>query len=97
MAALDPITPGEILLEEFLGPLSISQNRLARALHVPVSRISDIVKGRRRITGEMALLLSKAFGTTPQFWMNLQSRYDLKLAETAMATKEDVEPLVAVA
>lgn len=71
-------TPGEILLEEFLVPLGISQYRLAQAIHKPQSAISDIVHGRRAITTEMAWLLSKALGTTPEFWMNLEKTYQLK-------------------
>ena len=71
-------TPGEILLEEFLVPLGISQYRLAQAIHKPQSAISDIVHGRRAISTEMAWLLSKALGTTPEFWMNLEKTYQLK-------------------
>ena len=71
-------TPGEILLEEFLVPMGISQYRLAQAIHKPQSAISDIVHGRRAISTEMAWLLSKALGTTPEFWMNLEKTYQLK-------------------
>ena len=71
-------TPGEILLEEFLVPLGISQYRLAKAIHKPQSAISDIVHGRRAISTEMAVLLSKALGTTPDFWLNLERTYQLK-------------------
>ena len=71
-------TPGEILLEEFLIPLGISQYRLAQAIHKPQSAISDIVHGRRAISTEMAWLLSKALGTTPDFWLNLEKTYQLK-------------------
>lgn len=76
-----PLTPGYILLTEFLEPLNISQNKLARALHVPPSHINDIVKGRRRITTEIALRLSKAFDGTAQFWINLQAHYELEMLE----------------
>jgi antitoxin HigA-1 len=72
------IPPGEILLKEFLEPLGIGQNRLARDLDVPVTRISDIVHAKRGITADTALRLAAYFGTTPDFWMNLQTRYDLK-------------------
>ena len=72
-------TPGEILREEFLEPLGISQYRLARAIGKPQSAISDIVNGRRSITPEMACLLGRALGTTPQFWLNLEMTYQLKL------------------
>ncbi len=71
-------TPGEILLEEFLIPLGISQYRLAKAIHKPQSAISDIVNGRRSISTEMAYLLSRALGTTPEFWLNLEKTYQLK-------------------
>ena len=71
-------TPGEILLEEFLEPLGISQYRLAKAIGKPASAITDIVHGRRSITAEMAWLLGEALGTTAQFWLNLQATYDLK-------------------
>lgn len=71
-------TPGEILVEEFLEPRGISQYRLAKAIHRPQSAISDIVHGRRAITVEMAYLLGKALGTSPQFWLNLEMTYQLK-------------------
>ena len=71
-------TPGDILLEEFLVPMGISQYRLAKAIHKPQSAISDIVHGRRAITTEMAWLLSMALGTTPEFWLNLEMAYQLK-------------------
>ena len=71
------IHPGEILLEEFLKPMNISQNKLAMDLHVPVPRINAIVKGTRSITADTALRLGKYFGTGPEFWCNLQSNYDL--------------------
>lgn len=77
---LDLIPPGEILLEEFLTPMGISQNRLASDIDVPVSRIADIVKGRRAITADTALRLGEYFGTTPEMWMNLQAGYDMRLA-----------------
>ncbi|MDO4536793.1 MAG: HigA family addiction module antitoxin [Coriobacteriales bacterium] len=71
-------TPGEILLEEFLIPMGISQYRLAQAIHKPQSAISDIVHGRRTISIEMALLLNRALGTAPEFWLNLEKTYQLK-------------------
>lgn len=71
-------TPGEILLEEFLIPLGISQYQLAKTIHKPQSAISNIVHGRRAISTEMAWLLSKALGTTPEFWVNLETTYQLK-------------------
>ena len=77
---LDPITPGEILLEEFLKPMGISQNKLSRDIDVPITRINDIVHAKRGVTADTALRLATYFGTTPEFWLNLQSRYDLKMA-----------------
>ena len=71
-------TPGEVLLEEFLEPRGISQYRLAKAIHKPQSAISDIVHGRRAVSVEMAYLLGKALGTSPQFWLNLAMTYQLK-------------------
>jgi antitoxin HigA-1 len=72
-----PIHPGEILLEEFLSPLGISQYRLARAIAVPPRRINEIVHGKRAISPDTALRLSRALGTSDRFWMNLQTRYDV--------------------
>ena len=76
---LDPILPGEILWKEFIEPLGLSQNKLARDIDVPVTRISDIIHGRRGITADSALRLAIYFGTTPEFWLNLQTRYELKV------------------
>ncbi len=78
--ALTPITPGEILLDEFLKPLGISQNELARAISVPPNRISQIIHGKREITADTALRLGRFFGIEPEFWLNLQSRYNMKVA-----------------
>ena len=78
--ALPPIHPGEILLEEFLRPLALSQNRLGLDLGIPPQRIGDIVRGRRGITADTALRLARYFGTTPQFWLNLQTRFELDVA-----------------
>lgn len=75
-------SPGEILLEEFLKPLGISQYRLAKAICKPQSAISDIVNGRRSITPEMAWLLGQALGTSAEYWLNLESTYQLKLLES---------------
>lgn len=74
-----PTHPGEILLEEFLIPMDLSQVKLAEHIGVPVQRINEIVRGKRGITPETAWLLSQAFGTTPQLWINLQTNYDLAL------------------
>lgn len=83
MAKLDNIHPGEVLLHEFLEPMGMSQNRLARGIHVPPRRINEIVHGKRSITADTALRLSRAFGTTAGFWMALQASFDLEEAETA--------------
>ncbi len=80
---LDPIPPGEILLEEFMKPLGVSQNRLARDIDVNPARVNDIVHGRSSITAPIALRLAKYFGTTPEVWMNLQSSYELRKARAA--------------
>jgi addiction module HigA family antidote len=77
---IKPVHPGEVLLEEFLKPWEMSQNQLANAMGVTVSLVNEIVRGRRGITGDMALRLSRVTGTTPEFWLNLQSLYDLKFA-----------------
>lgn len=77
---LSPVSPGEILLEEFMKPLGISQNRLARDLDVPPARINDVIHGRRGVTADTALRLSRYFGTSPEFWLNLQMHYDLRMA-----------------
>lgn len=78
---LAPIPPGRILLKEFLGPHGVSQNRLARDLDVPVARVSEIVHGKRAITADTALRLAKYFGTSAEFWLNLQTGYDLRRAQ----------------
>ena len=84
---LKPISPGEVLVEEFLKPLGISQSALARDLNVQVGRVSDIVKVKRAITPDTALRLAVYFNMTPEFWMNLQSHYDLKLAKETLLPK----------
>lgn len=76
-----PIHPGEILREEYLGPLDMSANRLAQAIGVPTNRVTEIVAERRAVTADTALRLAKAFDTTPEFWLNLQQAYDLRMAE----------------
>ena len=82
-----PIHPGEVLREEFLVPLSMSAHALALELKVPAPRINDIVRERRAISPDTALRLARYFGTTPQFWMNLQSTYDLKSVEKKVGPK----------
>lgn len=93
--AHDPITPGEILLTEFLEPLGITQYRLAQAIGVPQTRISEIVRGKRAITTETALLLSKALNVDARFWINIQTDYDLEI-ELDLRSEElaKVTPLV---
>ena len=94
---LKPVHPGEILREEFMKPLGLSMNKLALHLRVPVTRIAEIVHQRRAITTDTALRLGRYFKTTPVFWMNLQVRYDLEVAEDEQAEKiaRDVQPLEA--
>lgn len=89
-----PIHPGEILLEEFMEPLGLSQNKLAEALGVDPGRINRIVTGKSRITADTALRLARYFGTSPQLWMNLQSKYDLEVAQEKKA--EEIEKTVHV-
>jgi addiction module HigA family antidote len=79
---LAPISPGEILLEEFMKPLGIGQNRLARDIDIPVSRIAEIVKGKRTITADTALRLGEYFDTSAEFWLNLQTGFDLRRLRT---------------
>lgn len=93
-----PVHPGEILREEFMAPLELSMNKMAMALRVPVTRIADIVNERRGITADTALRFARYFKNSPAFWMNLQTRYDLKVAEDEIAAKvaRDVQPLESV-
>ena len=82
---MDPIHPGEILMEEFLEPLGISQYRLAKDISVSPRRINEIVHGKRSITADTALRLAKFFGTTERFWLNLQVRYDLEIEKDRLS------------
>ena len=77
----EPVTPGEMLKEEFLAEYDLSQNQLAKAIGISPNRITEIVGNRRRITADTALRLSLYFGNSPEFWMNVQSHYDLKMAQ----------------
>ena len=88
---IPPIHPGEILLEEFLKPMDLSQNRLAMDIHVPARRINEIVHGKRRITADTALRLGRFFGNSPQFWLGLQMDYDLDVAEDNLKNRLDRE------
>ncbi len=90
-----PIHPGEILREEFLVPLNMSAHALAMGLHVPAPRINDIVRERRAVTPDIALRLARYFNTTAQFWLNMQSSFDLKKTESEAGRKieKEVHPL----
>lgn len=88
---MDPIHPGEVLLEEFLNPMNLSQNRLAISIGVPPRRINEIVLGKRGITADTALRLAKFYNMSPQFWMGLQMDYELDLAEDLLAGRLDRE------
>lgn len=88
---LPPIHPGEILLEEFLKPMGISQYRLANEISVPPRRINEIVLGKRSITPDTALRLSRYFGMSERFWMNLQTRYDIEVEKDRLAHRLDEE------
>lgn len=87
----DPIHPGEVLLEEFLRPMGISQYRLAKDISVPQRRISEITQGKRAITADTALRLGRYFNMEAQFWLNLQSRYDLLCAEAELDARLEKE------
>ncbi|MBU4185108.1 MAG: HigA family addiction module antidote protein [Proteobacteria bacterium] len=88
---LPPIHPGEILLEEFLRPMGISQYRLAKDISVSPRRINEIAHGKRAITADTALRLGRFFGMAPQFWLNLQNRYDLEVTEDMLEGRLDKE------
>jgi antitoxin HigA-1 len=84
---LNPVHPGEVLSEEFLKPLVLSQNRLALDMGVPARRINEIVLGKRAVSADTALRLARYFGTTPRFWMGLQAEYDLDLAADRLSDR----------
>jgi addiction module HigA family antidote len=88
---MSPLHPGEILFEDFLKPMGLSQNRLALDIRVPARRINEIVLGKRRITADTALRLAKYFTMSPQFWLGLQIDYDLDVAEDKLADRLDKE------
>src|SRR3990172_467059 len=95
---IPPIHPGEVLLEEFLKPWGVSQNRLAQHMGIPTSRLNEIVRGRRGITGDTALRLARATQTTPEFWLNLQALYELESAKDALGDQiENVTPVMEAA
>ncbi|WP_017326263.1 HigA family addiction module antitoxin [Synechococcus sp. PCC 7336] len=93
---LQPVHPGEVLLEEFLKPMNLSQNQLALALRVPARRINEIVHGKRRVTADTALRLAHHFNMSPRFWLGLQMDYDLDVTEDELGKKlkEEVAVLV---
>ena len=95
---LNPVHPGEVLLEEFLKPMGLCQNRLSLEIGVHPRRINEIVLGKRRITADTALRLARYFGTSPQFWMGLQNDYDLDVAGDTLGDRLDVEvrPMVTI-
>ena len=88
---LAPIHPGEILMEEFLKPLGISQYRLAKDIHVPARRINEIVQGKRSISADTALRLSRYFNLSERFWLNLQARYDLEMQKDKLNGRIETE------
>lgn len=94
---LKPVHPGEILQDDFLQPLGISVYALAKAIHVPRSRANDIVLGRRGVSADTAIRLGRFLKTSPEFWVNLQARYDLDVAKKALrgAVERDIEPFAA--
>lgn len=91
---LPPIHPGEILREDFMEPLGLTMNKLALALHVPVTRVAEIIHERRGITPDTALRLARYFNTSPRFWLNLQAAYDLEVAqdELSRTIEREVRP-----
>ena len=91
MKKMEPIHPGEVLLEEFLNPMGISQYRLAKDISVPARRINEIVHGKRSITADTALRLGRYFGTSAQFWMNLQDHLDLEIQRDRIGDRLDEE------
>ncbi len=91
---IEPIAPGEILAQEFLEPMKMSARALAQHIGVPANRITEIIKGRRGVSGDTALRLSKALGTTPEFWINLQAHFDLEQARDDLG-ELSIKPLIA--
>lgn len=93
---LSPITPGDVLIEEFLRPMGISQNQLAKDINVPANRISQLVHGKREISADTALRLGRYFGIEPEFWLNLQVRYNMKIVKSKVGKKIEQEVKVHV-
>jgi addiction module HigA family antidote len=92
---LPNIHPGEVLLEEFLVPMKISQNALARRINVPPRRVNEIVLGKRAVTADTALRLGRYFGTSPQFWMGMQADHDLEAAEQSAQDLKNIKTMAA--
>ena len=93
---MKPVHPGEILAEEFLGPMGISQYRLAKEIHVPLRRVNEIVLGRRGISADTALRFARFFGTSPEVWQNLQCQYEMDKAKEGLwdKIKETIQPVL---
>lgn len=94
---LPPIHPGEVLNEEFLRPMGVTQYRLAKDLSIPPRRINEIVLGRRGVTADTALRLARYFGTTERFWLNLQARYDLEVERDRLGKRLEDEVIIRTA
>ncbi len=90
-AKLAPVHPGEVLLEEFLRPLGLTQYRLAKEISVPARRINEVVRGHRAVTADTALRLARYFGTSERFWLNLQARYDLEVEKDRLGKRLENE------
>ena len=88
---MKPVHPGEVLMDEFLKPMNITQYRLAKDMHVPARRINEIVHGKRAVSADTALRLARYFGLSPQFWLNLQSSYDLETESDRIGSRIDNE------
>ena len=94
MSKIAPIHPGEVLMEEFLEPLGVTQHRLAVSINVPPRRINEIVHGKRRISADTALRLGRFFNTTDRFWLNLQTRFDLEIEKDHIGSRlDEIQPL----
>ena len=91
MAEIDPVHPGEVLMEDFLDPLGVTQHRLAVEIGVPPRRINEIVHGTRSVTADTALRLGRYFGVSPQFWLNLQSHFDLEQEQDRLGDRLEQE------
>ena len=94
MMDLEPVSPGEVLQEEFLRPMNVTAYKLAKEIHIPQSRISDIITGKRGITADTAMRFAIYFRTTPQFWLNIQNQYDLDMLKLSgkIVDMSDIRP-----